>query len=192
MGSANSLSQMTNAGQVLAGYVENQWGTGTGFAPNDTPIANRFATRMDLVVPSNPNTLVAYNTFGDPGSGRKWNWIGPASVTTAAGFKNDLYKIELWSGNPTTSNAVYIDQTVGKDAIPGVAGWVFNYDQGLLLVSDDLISIVGGSTGNATYPAGTEFHIRGWRYIGAMGLGGSGSQGTQGTAGSGSQGTRKS
>ena len=58
MGSANSLSQMTNPGQVLDGYVENQWGTSTGFAPNDTPIANRFATRMDLVVPSNPNTLV--------------------------------------------------------------------------------------------------------------------------------------
>ena len=139
MGSANSLSQMTNPGQVLDGYVENQWGTSTGFAPNDLPITNRFATRMDLVVPSNPNTLVAYNTFGDPTSGRKLNWIGPASVTTAAGFKNDLYKIELWSGDPTTTNGVYIDQTLAKDAIPGVAGWVFNYDQGLLMLSDDLL-----------------------------------------------------
>ena len=92
MGSANSLSIMTGPLGALNGLVENQWGTGTGIVPNDGPIANRYATRLELIVPSNPNTLIAYVNYGVPASGRKWNWISPASVTTGAGFKNDLYR----------------------------------------------------------------------------------------------------
>ena len=189
-GQPGSLSILTGAGGALNGYVGNEWGTSTGFSPNDSPIGNRISTRMSLVVGSNPNTYIAYNTYNTPSSGRKDMWIGPASVNTSAGAKNDLYRIELWSGDPATDpTAVYIDQSIAESGgTGGVAGWVFNYDQGLLLVSDDLISTVGGNIGNATYPNGTDFYIRGWRYIGATGGGGgaagaTGPQGPQGPAG---------
>lgn len=182
-GQAGSLSILTATGNALDGYVGNEWGTSTGFSPSDTPIGNRFSTRMSLVVGSNPNTYVAYNTYNTPSSGRKDMWIGPASVNTSAGAKNDLYRIELWSGDPVTDpTAAYVDQSIAEGTGGNVAGWVFNYDQGLLLVSDDLINAVGGTGGNATYPNGTDFYIRGWRYIGATG-GGGGGTGPQGETG---------
>ena len=181
-GQAGSLSIMTATGNALDGYVGNEWGTSTGFSPNDTPISNRFKTRMTLVVGSNPNTYYALNTYNTPSSGRKDKWIGPAGIPTASGAKNDKYEIELWSGDPTTASAVKVDKAIAEGTGGNVAGWVFNYDQGLLLVSDDLISAVGSTGGNATYPDGTDFYIRGWRYIGAMG-GGGGSQGPQGPQG---------
>ena len=58
-GQAGSLLILTNPGNPLDGYVGNEWGTSTGFSPNDSPIANRNATRMTLVVGSNPNTYYA-------------------------------------------------------------------------------------------------------------------------------------
>jgi len=169
MGDAGSLSVMTATGNALDGYVGNEWGTSTGYTPDDTPIADRNSTQLSKVVTDNPNTYIAYTNYNDPSSGVKDLWINPAGVTTTSGAKNSLYEIELWSGDPKTqANAKYIPNNIGESA---VAGWVWNYDQGLLLVSDSLISIVGGTAGNATYPNGTDFWVRGWRYIGATGAG---------------------
>ena len=153
--SLSNLVAMTGAGQPLDGIVQDVY-TGT-------------QCRLDRVTPGLDNTWVAYNTYNDPSSGRKDLWINPAGVTDSSGDPSPYYRITLYSGNPS-SGGVAISTTVGQGSGANAeVGWVWNYDQGLLFLANDLVTEI--STNSSTYPAGLDFYVRGFRYIGTTGTG---------------------
>ena len=153
--SLSNLVAMTGAGQPLDGIVQDVY-TGT-------------QCRLDRVTPGLDNTWVAYNTYNDPSSGRKDLWINPAGVPDSSGDPSPYYRITLYSGNPSAGGvpiSTSVGQGTGND--PEV-GWVWNYDQGLLFLANDLVTEI--STNSSTYPAGLDFYVRGFRYIGTTGTG---------------------
>lgn len=137
--------------------------------------------RLTQVVSGDNSTWVAYETYNDRSSDVLDLWIQPQKVPQASGAPSIGYNIKLYSGNPS-SGGVVITTTVGQSG--GEVGWVFNYDMGMLFLANDLVSLINNNP--STYPAGLDFYIRGFRYIGttlATG-GGSGSAGSAGTSGS--------
>ena len=150
-----NLVAMTGSGQPLDGIVQD------GYTSTQT--------RLDRVTPGLDNTWVAYNTYNDPSSGRKDLWINPAGVPDSSGDPSPYYRISLFSGNPSAGGvpiSTSVGQGTGSD--PEV-GWVWNYDQGLLFLANDLVTEI--STNSSTYPAGLDFYVRGFRYIGTTGTG---------------------
>ena len=131
--------------------------------------ANGSASKLDQVYAFNNSTWILYNTPGDTTSGFKNNWILPASIPQSNGNPSNGYGIKLWSGDPATTG-VEIPLTAGQGNNPEYVGWVFNYDQGLLFVSDFLQTLI--DAGGAAYPGGWDLYITGFRYIGATGAGG--------------------
>jgi len=153
--SLSNLVALTGAGQPLDGIVQDVY-TGT-------------QCRLDRVTPGLDNTWVSYNTYNDPSSGRKDLWINPAGVTDSSGDPSPYYRITLYSGNPS-SGGVAISTSVGQGTGTNAeVGWVWNYDQGLLFLANDLVTEI--STNSSTYPAGLDFYVRGFRYIGTTGTG---------------------
>ncbi len=150
--------------------------------------ANASASKLDQVYAFNNSTWILYNTPGDTTSGFKNNWILPASVPQPDGTPSNGYGIKLWSGNPATGGTE-IPLSAGQANNPGYVGWVFNYDQGLLFISDDLQQDITDNVGGA-YPNGFDLYVTGFRYVGATGGGGGGAQGTQGTQGTGGAGSQ--
>lgn len=133
-----NLVAMTGSGQPLDGIVQD------GYTSTQT--------RLDRVTPGLDNTWVAYNTYNDPSSGRKDLWINPAGVPDSSGDPSPYYRISLFSGNPSAGGvpiSTSVGQGTGSD--PEV-GWVWNYDQGLLFLANDLVTEI--STNSSTYPEG--------------------------------------
>jgi hypothetical protein len=117
--------------------------------------------RLTQAVTGENNTWVAYATYSTPSSGILDLWVQPQRVPQTSGVPSGGYEIALYSGNPS-SGGVYISTTIGQSG--GEVGWVFNYDMGLLFLANDLVSLIQGDP--TTYPAGLDFYIRGFRYIG--------------------------
>ena len=164
----NQLISLTSAGQPLNGIVENSY---------SCP-----ATQMNVVQTGLTNTWISYNTYNDASSGRKDLWVAPVNVPKSTGAPMPGYEIELWSGNPcqepSPGNSRRITPGLGQSG--GEVGWVFNYDQGLMFLSNDLITLITSVAGQSAFPAGLDFYIKGFRYIGGnLSGGGGGAQGPQ-------------
>lgn len=122
------------------------------------------ATRLTQAVPGANNTWVAFNLFNDPSSGSKDLWIQPQKVPQSNGQPSAGYEVALYSGDPNNGGE-YISTTEGQSG--GEVGWVFNYDMGLLFLSNDMVTYIQN---NKT--AGLDLYITGFRYIGETGTGG--------------------
>ena len=122
------------------------------------------ALRLTQVVSGGNNTWVAYSTYNDRSSTVLDLWIQPQKVPRSTGDPSIGYSVNLYSGDPATPGSyATISTTLGQSG--GEVGWVFNYDMGMLFLANDLISTITTGT-PATYPAGLDFYIRGYRYIG--------------------------
>ena len=118
-------------------------------------------TRLTQAIPGDNNTWVAYNIFNERSSGILDLWIQPQKVLKPNGEPSNGYEVALFCGDPDRGG-VSISTTVGQSG--GEVGWIFNYDMGMLFISNNLISIINSDT--STYPAGLDFYIKGFRYIG--------------------------
>jgi len=131
------------------------------------------AIRLTQVYNLNNSTFVAYNTYNDPTSGFRRDWILPASRPQASGEPSGGYQITLWSGNPAGPGPfAQVFPTLGQGSQPEYVGWVFNYDQGLLFISDYLQTLISNPAYSFLFPGGFDFYITGFRYIGTSGGGG--------------------
>ena len=161
-----SLETLVDTGNVLENIVGNAYSTGPG--------GTIISSRLSRVTAGLNNTWISYNTYNTPASGPKDLWINPASVPAANGDPTQGYTIQLYSGDPN-AGGVKITTSVGQDA--NEVGWVWNYDMGVLFLANNLISFL---TGNPTYPAGLDFYVRGWRYVGTTGAGSGGAVAIEG------------
>jgi len=120
--------------------------------------------RLTQAVSGVNNTWAAYNTYNDRSSEIIDLWIQPQKIPQTNGSPSNGYAIQLYSGDPG-SGGEYISPTAGQSG--GEVGWVFNYDMGLLFLSNDMITFI-----NNNYSAGLDLYVKGFRYIGETGLGG--------------------
>ena len=132
---------------VLSGIVEDLTGTD----------ANPIYTQLTQAKQNNNTTWVAYDTPGDRSSARLLNWINPSSVAQPNGNQSSAYGVQLYK----QVSGAYIP-ILATDQQGSEVAWVFNYDQGLLLLAPDLIATLGSFTG---------LFIRAYRYIGTTGAG---------------------
>ena len=141
------------------------------------------ASRLTQVYAFNNSTWVLYNTYNTPASGFKNDWIVPASIPQADGSTSAGYDMHLWSGDPNGAPGSFaeIALSAGQGNSPAYVGWVWNADQGLIFISDDLAADITSNAG-AAYPGGFNLYVTGFRYIGTTG-GGGGAQGPQGPQG---------
>ena len=132
----------------------------TNAAANNTLISdlsqNASAIRLSLVAGTTNSTYLAtssYGTYGD--SVRLRNWIHPTRVPLDTGFPSSGYTIRVFQGNPAAGGTEITTSTgltgTGTSASPA---WIFNYDQGILLISDDYKATL------------TNPYILGFRYTG--------------------------
>ena len=146
------------------------------------------AVQLSRVTTGGDYTWIAYTTVDTPSGGIEQDWIQPPSVPQATGAQSGGYAIRLWSGDPNVGvQGVDYDEiftTAGESLQPGYVGWVWNYDMGLLFVSDELRTDILANAGGA-YPGGFSLFVTGFQYIGPTGGGGGGGgvQGPQGDQG---------
>ena len=186
-------SQVTQRA-TIAGYTT---GVLNGIVSNEYNDGACISHRLTQVQPGFPNTWISYNTYNDAASGKKDLWVAPVSVPQTNGSPSQGYEIELWSGDPCDvekGTAVLIPFTLDASLPTGEVGWVWNYDQGLLFLSNQTKVFIDTNSGvGGIFPEGLDFYIKGYRYIGTTGGGGGGAQGAQGAqgaTGSGAQGNQ--
>lgn len=114
------------------------------------------AIRLTVVAGTDSSTFLATSEYGVYGeSVRLRNWIHPTRVPLDTGLPSIGYGIRLFQGNPQYGGTEILTTTgltgTGVEATPA---WVFNYDQGILLISDDFKTTL------------TNPYILGFRYIG--------------------------
>lgn len=114
------------------------------------------AIRLTLVAGTNNSTYAAYSTYGVPASGLLRNWLLPQLVPQASGSPSNGYAINLYEGDPN-AGGVLISTTAGQTGtgVDKTSGWLFNYAQGLLFLSDDFKASVSNP------------YVLGFRYIGS-------------------------
>ena len=136
----------------------------TNAAANPTLIqdlsASAAATRLSLVPGTNFSTYVTYGTFEDPSTHLK-NWLLPQLVPQASAAPSNGYSIQLYDGDPNAGGTL-ITTTEGTTGTgeDKTVGWVFNYANGLLLISQDFYTETG------IVAANFDPYILGFRYIG--------------------------
>lgn len=113
------------------------------------------AVRLTAVTGTNGSTWTAYNTYGDPSSDTKRNWVLPQLVSQANGMPSNGYSIRLYEGDPN-AGGVEITTSAGTTGVGDekTVGWIWNYANGMLLLSEDFKASV------------TNPYVLGFRYIG--------------------------
>lgn len=121
------------------------------------------AVHLTVVPGTNGSTYVARETYGDQSSARIKNWIQPQMIPQASGAASIGYAVRLFNGDPNGSGTEVLttDGTTGV-GIDKSVGWIWNYDNGELILSEDF---------KASVP---DPYVMGFNYIGETG-GGSGS-----------------
>lgn len=157
--SVANLVTLTASGGALNGIVSND------YENSGTPVYHRLTQATN----GNDTTYVAYTDPADRDSDRKWNWINPSSVPVN-GVPVPYYTIEIYYKVGSTYTQLQATDAASTSGLKEV-GWVWNYDQGLLLLSTDAINFLKGKN-SGTFP---ELYVRGWRYIGTTGGGTGGS-----------------
>jgi len=89
-------------------------------------------------VPGVNNTYVALATYGDFTSQHLNNWVKPQFAPQVSGSPSFGYAMRLFNGDPAGAGVEVMttDGTTGVGPLKSV-GWVFNYDNGLLLLAND-------------------------------------------------------
>jgi hypothetical protein len=108
-------------------------------------------------LPSVNNTYVALTTYGDFTSALLDNWVKPAFIPQATGQPSVGYATRLYNGDPAGAGVEVLTTagTTGTGVNKSV-GWIWNYDNGLLLMAADFAASV------------TNPYVTGFRYIGAI------------------------
>jgi len=117
---------------------------------------NASAIRLSLVAGTSNSTYLATSTYGSYGeSVRLRNWIHPTRVPLTTGFPSTGYAIRVFQGNPA-AGGTEITTSTGQtgSGVTATPAWIFNYDQGILLISDDYKTVL------------TNPYILGFRYKG--------------------------
>ena len=114
------------------------------------------AVRLTAVPGTNNTTWIAYSVYNDASSTLLDNWIQPQMVLQSSGAASIGYSIILYDGDPNAggTEVTTTDGTTGTGASKSV-GWIWNYANGLLLLSDDFKSSV------------SDPYVLGFRYIGS-------------------------
>jgi len=112
-------------------------------------------------LPSVNNTFVALQVYGDFTSPWLDNWLKPAFVPQPSGQPSFGYALRLFNGDPNAGGVEVLttDGTTGTGQLKSV-GWVFNYDNGMLLLAADFAALV------------PDPWVIGFRYIGETAGGG--------------------
>lgn len=95
------------------------------------------AIRLTPVLGVN-NTYIAMAIYGNFSSEWLDNWLKPSFVAQASGLPSNGYMVRLYDGNPATGGVEVLttDGTTGTGINKSVA-WTWNFDNGMLLLSDD-------------------------------------------------------
>ena len=104
---------------------------------------------------TNGSTWVAHSTYNDASSAVLTNWLLPQLVPQSSGVPSNGYAIRLYEGDPA-SGGTEISTTSGTTGTGDekTVGWVWNYANGMLLLSDDF-------KGSVSDP-----YVVGFRYVG--------------------------
>jgi hypothetical protein len=154
--STANLVTLTSSGGALHNIVSNNYENA------GTPVYHQLTQATN----GNDTTYVSYDNPADRNSDRKNNWINPSSVPVN-GIPVPYYTIEIYYLVGTT----YIQlQATDAATVNGEVGWVWNYDQGLLLLSSGIGSAIEFMK-NANSGTMPDLYVRGWRYIGDTGVG---------------------
>lgn len=131
----------------------------TNAAINSTLVEDRSdvsaALRLTEVPGTNGQVYAAYSTYNDLTSTRYKKFLKPWLIPKTDGTPSNGYSIRLWEGDPD-SGGIEVKTT---DGVTGTGedkkvAWIWNYDSGILLISEDFVS-------NITNP-----YITFFRYIG--------------------------
>ena len=114
------------------------------------------AVRLTVVSGTNGSTFLATSVQGVYSEDvRLCNWIHPTRIPLSSGLPSIGYTVKVYQGNPATGGTEILTTTglggAGETASPA---WIFNYDQGILLISADFRTTL------------TNPYILGFRYIG--------------------------
>ena len=111
--------------------------------------------RLTGVVGTNNTTYAAYETYNDTSSNQLKNWVLPQLIPQASGAPSNGYGVKLYDGDPNAGGTL-ITTTEGETGSGDTrtVGWVFNYANGLLFLSEDFKA-------NVTDP-----YIQGFLYVG--------------------------
>ena len=113
------------------------------------------AVRLTEVTGTNGSTWAAYSTYGDTSSDVLRNWLLPQLVPQSSGMPSNGYSIRLYEGDPA-AGGVEVSTTAGTTGTGDekTVGWIWNYANGMLLLSDDYKSSI------------TDPYVVGFRYVG--------------------------
>jgi hypothetical protein len=116
---------------------------------------NASAIRLTKIAGTNDSTYVAYLTYNDVSSDILDNWLMPQMVLQANGNASIGYAVNLYDGDPNAGGSL-VTTTAGTTGtgVNKSVGWIYNYSNGMLLLSDDFKA-------NVSDP-----YIVGFRYIG--------------------------
>lgn len=119
---------------------------------------NASAVRLTLVSGTSNSTYVAYSVYNDTSSTQLINWLQPQLIPQSNGSPSIGYAIQLYDGNPNSGGTLITttDGTTGT-GINKTVGWVWNYANGILILSDDFKNTI------------SDPYIVGFRYIGRTG-----------------------
>ena len=110
-------------------------------------------------IPGVNNTYISLSIYNDFSSEWVDNWVKPQFIPQLSGLPSFGYTARLYNGDPNAGGVEVLttDGTTGTGINKSVA-WIWNYDNGMLLLADDF--------------AVTDPWILGFRYIGATAGGG--------------------
>lgn len=117
---------------------------------------NASAIRLTVVTGTANSTYLATSNYGTYGeSVRLRNWIHPTRVALDTGLPSVGYVIRVFQGNPAAGGTeIFTSTGLTGSGVTATPAWIFNYDQGILLISDDYKATL------------TNPYILGFRYIG--------------------------
>jgi hypothetical protein len=126
-------------------------------AANNPTLIQDLTTGLRLtgVVGTNSTTYAAYAVYGDTTSEQITNWVLPQLIPQTSGAPSNGYGVKLYDGDPNNGGTV-ITTTEGETGSgeTRTVGWVFNYANGLLFLSEDFKGTV------------TDPYVQGFRYVG--------------------------
>ena len=120
--------------------------------------------QLDIASGGFENTWIAYETTGVRDSGRRLNYINPADVPDGTfGIPSSPgYGVIISYGNGSPTNQLDLSQNLATEV-----GWAWNYDQGILLLSNATVNFLKGTNGG-TMP---DLYVSAFRYKGSTGGG---------------------
>ena len=113
------------------------------------------ARRLTTVAGANGTTWVAKETYGDFSSPTITDWLQPQAIPKTNGDPSAGYSIRLYNGDPDNGGTEILTTEGQTGSGPNASvGWIWNYDLGLLFLSEDFKN---------TY---SEFWVKGFVYDG--------------------------